>query len=83
MNGEGIGAGSAREDVAEQGADRSPMGAERVRGEDTLTVIEHSGPRCRACGVVYIAEYEGPCQEPRCYGSVDDRRPVLLGHPRA
>jgi hypothetical protein len=35
-----------------------------------MTVIEHSGPRCRACGVVYIAEYEGPCQEPRCYGSV-------------
>jgi hypothetical protein len=29
MNGEGIGAGSAREDVAEQGSDVAPMGTER------------------------------------------------------
>jgi hypothetical protein len=33
-------AGSAREDVAEQGTGVAPMGTERVLGEDTLSVIE-------------------------------------------
>jgi hypothetical protein len=41
-------AGSAREDVAVEGAGGSPMGTERARGEDTLSVIERDW-KCRRC----------------------------------
>lgn len=35
-----------------------------------MGLIAHPRPTCGVCGVLYVPEYQGPCQEPYCSGRV-------------
>jgi hypothetical protein len=61
-------AGSAREGVAVEGSGRAPMGIERVRGEDTLTVIRRWECPNDAEHVIRTAAAPEGVERWRCYG---------------
>jgi len=43
--------------------------------EEAVYAAERAGrlvdPTCNVCGVDYVSDYSGPCQEPGCRGTVD------------